>query len=241
MTTRKQRQVNQDNNSLSVFGTTRKVKRELSEMEGCFKILWDKSEGEYIHIKEDTIKVSVLPIVSGMDDVATVGVVSVFDVFLEGTEPIPMCCLRVGLGKEELFAWLPYTEYDRRRFIDLADKVNFCLMNGKSIKHIRSLIEDETPHAEILKFGVMPEELDSFDVEDDPMALLGQVWLGDKQKEAVPQQVNTYSEKEMVSEFEDILAKLEAEKAAKKKALAEKKQAKALKDTAKVQQKKKSR
>jgi hypothetical protein len=45
----------------------------------------------------------------------------------------------------------------------------------------------------------------------------------------------------MVSEFEDILAKLEAEKAAKKKALAEKKQAKALKDTAKVQQKKKSR
>lgn len=231
MTTRKQRQTNQENNALSIFGTTRKIKRESSEMEGCFKILWDKEEGEYIHIKEDTIKMQMLPIMEGMSETATIAVTSVFDVFLEGSEPIPLCCMRVGFGKSELFAWLPYTKSDRQRLERLSSNAMLSLMNGNSIKQVRGMIEDETPHAEILKFGVIPEEIDAFDVEDDPMALMGQVWLGEKEsEEEAEKQAAQEKEKQMVDEFEMILARIEEEKAAKKKALAEKKQAKALKN-----------
>lgn len=242
MATRKQRQANKENNSPSPFGTTRKIRREPSEIDGCFKVLWDKSEGEYIHIKEDTIKMQMLPIMEGMSETATIAVVSVFDVFLEGVQPIPLCCLRVGFGKGELFAWLPYTKSDRRRLEELSGKAMISLMNGNSIKQIRGIIEDETPHAEILKFGVIPEELDAFDVEDDPMALMGQVWLGEKDSESeATKQAAQEKERQMVDEFEIILAKIEEEKTAKKKALAEKKQAKALKDAAVVKPIKKTR
>lgn len=223
MSTRKQRQADKNNKVPSTFLTTRKIEREESEMEGCFKVLWDKEEEEYIHIKEDTIKMQMLPIMEGMGEDATIAVVSVFDAFLEGTVPIPLCCLRVGFGKGELFAWLPYTKSDRQRLNQLSATAMMSLMNGNSIKQIRGMIADETPHAEILKFGVIPEEIDAFDVEDDPMVLMGQVWLGEKEpeKEAATQAAADLDQR-MADEFETILAKLAEEKAARQEALVRK-------------------
>jgi hypothetical protein len=242
MATRKQRQTDKDNKLPSTFLTTRKIERESSEIAGCFKILWDKTEGEYIHIKEDSIKMEILPIIEGMSETATIAATSVFDAFLGGSSPIPLCCLRVGFGKGEFFAWLPYTKSDRQRLEVLAGKVLKSLMINQSIKQVRGLVEDETPHAEILKFGVIPEELDAFDVEDDPAALMAQVWLGEKEPEkGANRQAEVEREQKMADEFGLILAKLEEEKAAKKKALAEKKQAKALRDAATVKPIKKTR
>lgn len=241
MATRKQRQADKSNKMPFTFLTTRKIKRENSEIDGCFKVLWNKAEEEHIHIKEDTIKMQMLPIMEGMSDTATIAVVSVFDAFLEGTAPIPLCCLRVGFGKDDLFAWLPYTKSDRQRLDQLSAKAMMSLMNGKSIKQIREIIEDETPHAEILKFGVIPEELDAFDVEDDPAVLMAQVWLGEKEpeKEAAKQAV-IGSEQEMADEFEAILAKLAEEKVAKQEALVRKTMARTSGNSTKVRTKKKN-
>jgi hypothetical protein len=244
MATRKQRQLAKEDKELSIFGTTRKVEQEESSLPGCFKILWDKKAGEYLHFKRETINMSLIPLVIGNDETATVIVVSVFDAFVEWDGRFaPMCCLRVAIGKKELFAWLPYTKFDRKRLDSLASKLAGTLPFEQDINKIKGLIEWDVPCAEILKFGQIPEEIDSFDEPDGVIeSVVGMCAIACGSEAKEDEEALTEADMLLLQQFEGVFEAIEAEKEAKRQALAEKKAAKAVKkETAKVQVKRTSR
>lgn len=211
---------------LKSFLPNRNLKVELSDFKNCVKIKWGE---EFIHLNPQDLSPKMLTTLGGMDD--DFGVIKTCLLPIQLDDGSKAFGMHFSWDKEEFFAWLPDTPDYRKRLSYLANSEIFSKLmlsfrneEDVDIDTVREFVEDEIPDAQILEFGEVPDELESFETStgiwDTLTPILQAVGLKTSAMKSStptvrPQAKNSEVSQESVDDFERILSKLEAEKKAK--------------------------